>query len=125
MKAFLRDQGGVGTQLRERTYSALALVPSSPWLSTQALSAPLVQVKKNAATLGLSVTMSMPKPQVARWYLLQSRTAGVWGSRLVAPRAGAEEISLNGDGLLPDRLVVTALDRAGVASPAVRLMVAP
>lgn len=125
MKAFLNDQGGVATQLKERAYGALALVPPSPWLSARAPAAPVVHVKKNAATRGLSVTMSMPKPQVARWFLLQSRTGGVWGSRLVAPHAGAEEISLNGDGLLPDRLVVTALDRAGVASPAVRLTVAP
>lgn len=125
MKAFMNDQGGVSTQLKERAYRALALVPPSPWLSTSAPAAPVVHVKKNATTRGLSVTMSMPKPQVARWFLLQSRTGGEWGSRLVAPHAGAEEISLNGDGLLPDRLVVTALDRAGVASPAVRLTVLP
>lgn len=125
MKAFLTDQGGVASRLLERTYNDLALVPPSPWLSKRAPAAPTVRVKKNSATGGLSVTMLLPKPQVARWYLLQSRTGGVWGSRLVAPCACAEEITLTGEGLLPDRLVVTALDRAGVASPAVRLTIVP
>lgn len=123
MKAFLTDQAGIGSRLVEHAYNALALVPPSPWLSKRPLPAPAVRVKKNAATGGLSVTLSVAKPHVARWYLLQSRVGGVWGSRLVTPCACADEIAPTADGLLPDRLVVTALDRAGVASPEVRLSV--
>jgi uncharacterized lipoprotein YddW (UPF0748 family) len=123
MKAFLNDQGGVATRLAERVYGDVALVPPSPWLSKGAPSAPAVRVRKNTATGGLSLTMSLPKPQVARWYLVQTRTAGVWGSKMVASCPCAEEIVPTQDGALPDRLVVTALDRAGVASPAVRLTV--
>jgi uncharacterized lipoprotein YddW (UPF0748 family) len=125
MKAFMNDQGSIGTRLMERTYGDPALVPPSPWLSKRAPSAPTVRVKKNTLTHGLSVTISLPRPQVARWYLLQSRVNGVWENRLVTPCACSAEISPAGDGALPDRLVVTALDRAGVASPAVRLSVAP
>ncbi len=125
MKTFLTDKGGVLTRLVEHAYGDVALVPPSPWLSKQAPSAPTVRAKKNAATGGLTLTMTLPKPQVARWFLLQSRTGGVWGSRLVASCACSEEITPNGERQLPDRLVVTALDRAGVASPAVRVMIAP
>ncbi|MBM3909143.1 MAG: hypothetical protein FJ363_13835 [Gemmatimonadetes bacterium] len=82
-------------------------------------------MRKNTKTSGLSVTMSLPKGQVARWFLLQSRAGGFWTSRLVTPCACAEEVVPNGEGQLPDRLVVTALDRTGVASPPVRLAIAP
>jgi len=125
MKALMNDQGGVASRLAERTYGAPALVPASPWLSKRAPSAPTVQVRKNTKTSGLSVTMSLPKGQVARWFLLQSRAGGFWTSRLVTPCACAEEVVPNGEGQLPDRLVVTALDRTGVASPPVRLAIAP
>jgi hypothetical protein len=125
MKAFMSDQGGVGSRLMEHAYGDVALVPGSPWLSKRALSAPTVRVRKNAKTGGLSMTMSLPKPQVARWFLVQSRVGGFWASRLVTPCTCAEEVVPNGEGQLPDRLVITALDRAGVASPAVRLAIAP
>jgi len=125
MKAFLNDQGGVATRLAESAYGDVALVPPSPWLERRAPSMPVVRVKRNAQTAGLSLSMSLPKGQVARWFLLQARTGGVWGSRLVAACACSEEITPNGEGQLPDRLVVTALDRAGVASPEVRLSIVP
>jgi hypothetical protein len=123
MKAFMNDQAGVGSRLLEHAYGDVALVPPSPWLSKRAPSAPAVRVKKNAVAGSLLVSMSLPKPQVARWYLVQSRTDGVWSSRLVTPSATPEEIMPNRAGVLPDRLVVVALDRAGVASPAVRLVI--
>ena len=125
MKAFLTDQGGVASRLVERVYGDMALVPPSPWLARTLPSAPAVRVKKSAASGGLAVRMTMPARQVARWYLLQTRTGGVWGSRLVARCECDEQIVPNGDGLLPDRLVVMAIDRAGQASDAVRLVVQP
>ncbi|MHB1310654.1 MAG: hypothetical protein ACYC3L_01465 [Gemmatimonadaceae bacterium] len=124
MKAFLSDQGGVASRLAEMVYGDVALVPPSPWLAKTVPSTPIVRVKKNAATGGLALSMTMPARQVARWYLVQQRTGDVWGSRLVAACACEEQIVPNGEGLLPDRLVVTALDRVGQASPAVRLSLA-
>ena len=123
MKAFLNDQGGVASRLVERVYGDVALVPASPWLAKGLPSTPTVRVKKNSATGGLSVTMTMPSKQVVRWYLLQTRTDGVWGSRTVAPCKCSEEIVPTAGGVLPDRMVVTALDRAGQGSGAVRLLV--
>ena len=123
MKAFLTDQGGVASRLLESAYADAALVPPSPWLSKRALPAPRVRVTKSAAIDGYSVTMTLPKPYVARWYLLQTRTVGGWASRLLIPCACAEKIVPDSAGQLPDKIVVTALDRAGVASPAVQLSV--
>ncbi|MBW7932317.1 MAG: family 10 glycosylhydrolase, partial [Gemmatimonadaceae bacterium] len=125
MKAFLNDQGNVGTRLLEGAYAEPALVPASPWLSKKPLSTPKVRVVKHAKTGGLSVAASLSKSEVARWYLVQTRTGGVWHSRLVVPSTHTEEIAPDSAGLLPDRLVVTALDRAGVASPAVLLRILP
>jgi hypothetical protein len=85
---------------------------------------PIVHVKKNGATGGFSVSMTMTSKQVARWYLMQAHTGGVWGSRLVPSCTCNEEIVPNGEGQLPDRLVVTAIDRAGMVSGAVRLSLA-
>jgi hypothetical protein len=44
---------------------------------------------------------------------------------LIAACTCDEELAPNGEGLLPDRLVVTAINRADVASGAVRLSLAP
>ena len=123
MKAFLTDQGSVASRLAERVYRDVALVPASPWMAKGLPSLPAVRLKKNAASGGLTMTMTMPPKQVARWFLVQTRTGGVWGSRLVATCACDEEIVPNGEGMLPDRLVVTAIDRAGQASGTVRLAV--
>jgi len=123
MKAFLNDQGGIGSRLMERTYGEVALVPPSPWLTKKAPSAPTVRVKKNANTGGVSLTLSLPKGERARWFLVQARLDDVWTSHLVVPCDCREEIPPNDWGYLPDRLVVTAFDRAGVASPAVKLSV--
>ncbi|HEY3287467.1 MAG TPA: family 10 glycosylhydrolase [Gemmatimonadaceae bacterium] len=125
MKAFMNDQAGVGSRLLAQPYAEVALVPPSPWLSKRALPAPTVRVRKNTATGGLSVALALPKPHVARWYLVQSRISGIWTSRMYTPSLTAEQIIPNREGVLPDRLVVTALDRAGVASPVVRLVVLP
>ena len=124
MKAFLTDQGGVASRLVERVYGDVALVPASPWMARALPSTPTVHVKKNAASGGLTLTMTVPPKQVARWFLVQLRAGGVWNSRLVAACACGEEIVPNGEGQLPDRIVVTAIDRAGQASPAVRLSLA-
>lgn len=123
MKAFLKDQGGVASQLQARTYADMAVVPPSPWLSKHAPSTPAVRVKRNSATDGLTLTISLPKGEAARWFVLQTRIDGAWTSRLVVPCSCGEDIRPASEGRLPDRLVVTALDRAGVASPAVKLSV--
>jgi uncharacterized lipoprotein YddW (UPF0748 family) len=125
MKAFLTDQGGVASALASSAYGDVALVPPSPWLAKAIPSAPAVRVRKNAATGGLSLWMAMPAKQVARWYLVQTHAGDAWTSRMVVPCVCAEELVPNGEGLLPDRLVITALDRAGQASPPVRLQVQP
>ena len=123
MKSLLTDKGGVATRLASGVYSDFALIPPSPWLAKQEPSAPVVKVEKNLATGGYALTMSLPKGQVARWFLVQSRVGGVWGNKLVASCDCAEQIVPNGEGKLPDRLVISALDRAGVASASVRLAV--
>lgn len=123
MKAFLADQGGVASRLAERVYGDVALVPPSPWLAVRIPTEPQVVVKKNAATGGLALSISMQPRQVARWYLVQTRTGGVWGSKLVTPCACSEQLVPNAEGLLPDRIVVTALDRTGLASAATRLSI--
>ncbi len=125
MKAFLTDQGGVASTLAGSVFGDVALVPPTPWLATSQPSAPQVRVQKHAATGGLTLRLTMPAKHVARWYVVQMRTGGVWGTRLVAACACDEEIVPNGEGLLPDRLVIAALDRAGQASDAVRLTVRP
>ncbi|HEY5492231.1 MAG TPA: family 10 glycosylhydrolase [Gemmatimonadaceae bacterium] len=125
MKAFLTDQGGVASRLANGVYGDVALVPASPWLASSVPPVPTVRVKKNAATGGLIVALAMPRKQVARWFLLQTRTNGMWGSRLIAACTCDEELAPNGEGLLPDRLVVTAINRADVASGAVRLSLVP
>ena len=123
MKAFMSNQGGIAARLAERVYGDVALVPPSPWLAPRAPSSPTVRVQKNVASGGLTLTMSLPKPQVARWFVVQSRVGGVWGIHLYAACACGEQIVPNGDGQLPDRLVVTAVDRAGQSAPPVALAV--
>jgi hypothetical protein len=123
MKAFMTDQGGVASALASQAYGDVALVPASPWMAKATPAKPVVKVRRNAGTGGLTFTVAMPARQTARWYMVQARTGGVWRSTVTAACTCAQEIVPNGEGLLPDRLVVTAVDRVGQAAPAVSMVV--
>ena len=61
-----------------------------------------------------------PRRSVARWWMIQLRTAGTWETRVIdgAACAGLRIPAGSGSSLHPDLIAVTAVDRVGRTSAA-------
>jgi uncharacterized lipoprotein YddW (UPF0748 family) len=103
MKPLLHNQGGVADVLA-KVYDAPALVPASPWLGDDRPRPPRV-------TAGDAGSMHVDAAGAgARWFVIRSFHQGKW---TVAVRPAEKSVTFSSPF---DRLVVTALDRAGVES---------
>jgi uncharacterized lipoprotein YddW (UPF0748 family) len=104
MEPFLTDRDSVGTVLRRTVYAEPALVPTSPWMMTGAPAPPEIALKQGVD--GDTLLIAPGGGSVARWWLVQWRTAGTWTTRVI-------DASVRTYGLVPhpDLVAVTALDR--------------
>ena len=115
MESLLSDRDSVGSVLRRTVYAEPALVPASPWLSPGPPPAPVTAFRRTAEGDSLVVIPGSPTP--VRWWLVQRRTAGGWDAQLVD--AASRELALGGAGeARPSLVAVSAIGRAGEASPA-------
>lgn len=87
-------------------YPTAALIPASPWLGDVSPAAPAMSVA------GRTVQLTPAAGASPRWWVIRSRVAGVWKTRVLFGDARA--VVLDGDA---DRVVVNAVDRAGNTSP--------
>ena len=126
MEAFLTDRDSVGTLLRRTVYAAPALVPSSPWMTSAATPAPPEIALKEGVT-GDTVLIAPGAGDVARWWVVQWRTAGTWTTRVID--ASVHQFGLANAGNAtphPDLVTVTAVGRTEQAgSPSALRLPAP
>jgi uncharacterized lipoprotein YddW (UPF0748 family) len=104
MEPFLADRDSVGTVLRRTVYAEPALVPSSPWMMPGAPAPPEIALKQGG---GADTLLIAPGGgSVARWWVVQWRTAGAWTTRVI-------DASMRTYGLSApcDLVTVTAVDR--------------
>jgi uncharacterized lipoprotein YddW (UPF0748 family) len=108
MIALQQDRDGVATQLRAGPYREAALAPASPWLDDVQPKAPVLQARANS--LGVSAAAG-EKPFVwAVWRRVQGR----W---IFSSVPGHQtELALGVEGVLADRVVVSAVSRTGQES---------
>jgi len=102
----------LGLGLHESLYANLALVPSSPWLTTAAPAMPVIEwtaAQTPVATPGDSIPIA--------WWLVQTQAdSGAWTSSL--HYAGTKDLDLTTLGNLRGaRIAITAIGRAGRSSP--------
>ncbi len=123
MSALVRSVDKLASRLAAGPYAAPALVPASPWLSLHAPPAPRVTAARGAQGITLRISVAdRTAAHVPRWWLVRARYAEGWRS-VVADASSAAVALPGGAGGLPDFVVVNAVDRAGVESEPVRLVV--
>src|ERR1035437_670897 len=117
MESFLSDRDSVGTVLRRTVYARLALVPESPRMMDGSPADPATALKRSAKGDSLVIT---PGPgSVARWWMIQYRTAGTWETQVIDGAVREFGIPAGHDSSSrPDLIAVTAVDRVGKTSGA-------
>ncbi len=123
MGALVRSSDALADRLAQGPYAQPALVPASPWLSAAPPAAPAVTLVRGASSLQLRISIAATRTSLPRWWLVRSRYDDGWRAQVVdaASSTVIVPVSPTGGGL-PDFLVVTAIDRAGVESEPVRLV---
>jgi hypothetical protein len=117
MESFLSDRDSVGTVLRRTVYSQPALVPESPLMLDGTPADPVAVFKRSVA--GDSLLIKPGPGSVARWWVIQLRTAGTWETLVID--GAVREFGIPGghdSSSRPDLIAVTAVDRVGKTSAA-------
>ncbi len=145
MKVFLRDSDSLVKRLAEGPYAHLALVPATPWLSSELPLPPAVIWSTNPDGVSLNiVSVDSPatgervagsgSPSAAslpvtarspRWWTIRMYVSGGWRVAVVDARQHHVSLPSASDGAMPTRILVTAVDRVGNESPAVAVTPIP
>ncbi len=117
MKALLTDAGRIVGPLRDEAYAEPALVPASPWLERRP--APRTDARVIGIAAGtVHLTLGSDEIQRVRTWIVRAQYGSRWQVMLV-PGVQRDYYVENdrADGRLPDRILVSAVDRAGVEGP--------
>ncbi len=112
-------------RLRERAYTAPALVPPSPWLAPAGRpAAPGATLTADASTGEWAVRIAPRGARPAAWWTVRALDGGTWRSWVI--RGAQRRLVVAAPGAAaPARVLVTAVDRTGVESPASEARRAP
>jgi hypothetical protein len=131
MTSLVRSVDELSDRLVEGPYAGPALVPASPWLSATRPATPVVAVTRNSRSITLRISTPSPGAPAdrtaaasarPRWWLIRSRYADGWHGRVVDAGTASVTVQHGVTGGLPDFLVVSSVDRAGVESSPVRVV---
>ncbi len=123
MSALVRGTDKLTDRLALGPYSGAAMVPASPWLSPVSPQAPDVSLSRAPGRLSMTITAADHTAATApRWWLVRARYGDGWRARLLDASMKVVPVPAGAAGDLPDFVVVNAVDRAGVESPAVRVI---
>lgn len=117
MKALLGDLGRIVEPLRSDVYAQPALVPASPWL--ERAPAPRAAVSLTSAAGGTAqLALSGDDLARVRTWIVRAQYGSRWQVALVPGMQRVYYVeSDRADGRLPDRIIVSAVDRVGVEGP--------
>ncbi len=101
----LKKSGGAVAASLASLYANRALVPASPWLDGTPPPAPTVSVA------GRTVQMTPAAGDAPRWWVVRSRSTGVWTTRVLFGALRSTTLDLTAD-----RVLLTAVDQAGNTS---------
>ena len=111
--SMLRNSRGVRDTLREHVYDAPALVPASPWLATAPAARPQVTATFDSAFNATAVQLSAAV-QPSTW-IVRARSGSQWQTLLLPGTATSTFIDWT-NGVAPELIAVSAVDRVGVES---------
>ncbi len=116
IKALAADRGGVATQLRDGPYAQPALVPASPWLAEKT---PTPDKPKLSWSPEQGLTLQLPGGAQPWLWVVQQQHDGDWTTRIVPGHTQSMR------DIAPGKIVVTAVNRVGVAGPAATIDAEP
>lgn len=126
MLALLQDRRGVATQLKASLYASPALVPATPWLGSQAPTAPRLRLERTGSAGAPDVLRIEPEdPGAIKQFAIWRRHGTEW--RFAAQPASRAELALGRDPQLGpvEAVVVSSVNRLGLESPRVTLQLTP
>jgi uncharacterized lipoprotein YddW (UPF0748 family) len=132
MKVFLQDPDSLDERLVREVYSGPALVPASPWLDRRIPVRPIAAVRVDSISgdrvldlrpgiEGVATTATGPVNVVrVPWlWVVQTRADSAWSTTVLPGSESRHVLGVRGAAPVAD-VWVTAVDRVGNASPAVR-----
>jgi uncharacterized lipoprotein YddW (UPF0748 family) len=116
MRNLMRNQGGVSDAIQQHAYTQIALPPRTPWLDADPPAAPLVTY----AASQRRIRIDQPAGEAILWYVIWMRLNGAWHADVVSGDQKEYDV-FRQPGVLPDVVVVSALDRSGNESRLARI----
>ncbi|HEX3800995.1 MAG TPA: family 10 glycosylhydrolase [Verrucomicrobiae bacterium] len=104
----MSNRGNLATELENGPYSAPALIPSSPWLEKKAPGKPKLMVDGHDQVNWQPAAFD----KISAW-VVQTKANGSWRTAILPGDARHQPLTDS-----PEIVAVTAIDRCGVASPA-------
>ncbi len=116
MKSFLVNQGSMNDSLAAGPYAEVALIPSTPWLTTSAPPVPALGLTNRNGTR--SIVLGTIGATIPWQWLVQSREETGWTSELLPGSAKSFPLP---DAPRVSRVTVRAFNRVGLESPSVSI----
>ena len=118
IRPLLLDREGIATALESGPYREAALVPASGWLDSRPPGRPAARAEPQVAGGRALRVQLAPAPGEQPWlWALRIRTGQEWTTEIMPGWKRTAVIGATA-GRLPDRILVTAIDRVGNESPA-------
>jgi uncharacterized lipoprotein YddW (UPF0748 family) len=115
MTSLLRNQGGVTEVIARNAYTYDALMPATPWLDNVPPPAPEIRV------VGHRLEITPPAAEQPFLYAIRMKLPDGWHAATL-PAGQTSYLLRRAPGLLPEVVGVTAVDRNGNESAAVKVM---
>lgn len=115
MKSLMRNPD-LGNALLRGPYAQPALIPASPWLGNKPPAKPRLSVLASG-TASVKLSWESVAGESPRLWVLQYRRSGEWTTQIFP----SDRRSLIIDGVPPEALAISAVDRAGNLGPAATL----
>ena len=124
MEVFMKNPDSLGQRLAQEAYAAPALVPASPWLDRRSPSAPLLTMRTDSVSGDLMLDVrsaAATSTASAPWlWIIQTRADLGWTTEIIPSTERTHLLAARGT-VAPD-MYVTAVDRVGNVSAAVRVV---
>ena len=112
MISLMRNRGGLADTLAATSYSFDALMPRSPWLDNEAPAAPAIRIEPHTL-LRATLALEPASGETPFLYVVRLRFGEKWYAETI-PGHQKQYLLLRGDpAVLPDEVVVSAVDRHG------------
>jgi len=116
MKTFMGNDRNINRILAAGAYSNPALIPASPWMNSDAIQTPEIQVRDYGDFW--RVSFHIEHGEQVQWWVLRSQNRERWESTII-PGHHREITMYGGSSMIrPDSIYLTAVSRTGIESEA-------